>query len=153
MSDQPWTPPTGADWTEPDLQGYKPDMTEAECTRQVKIRYPVCVFSGVPYGDDAHVFPRSTHPQLSTDVFNRVRIERRHHSTLGACFDKYADGTYRDIGEKIYMLQNWTLPEIRQKVKRQIELLRLSCEYHRIQWPEIKEPKDADALRYQGRLH
>jgi hypothetical protein len=50
------------------------------------------------------------------------------------------------------MLQNWTLPEIRQKVKRQIELLRLSCEYHRIQWPEIKEPKDADALRYQGRL-
>jgi len=117
-----------------------------------KTRYPGCVFTGTQPTDGAHIFSRSTHPQLAADFVNIVPMERGHHSTLSACFDKYADGSYRDIGEKIYMLQNWTLPEIRQKVKRQIELLRLSCEYHRILWPEIKEPRDADALRYQGRL-
>lgn len=117
-----------------------------------KSRYPGCVFSGVQTADGAHIFPRSTHQKIAADFVNIVPIERLHHSSFAACFDKYADGTYRDIGEKIYMLQNWTLPDIRQKVKRQIELLRLSCEYHRIHWPEIKEPKDADALRYQERL-
>ena len=119
---------------------------------QAKARYEGCVFTGLGGADAAHIFEVSNYPKLADDFVNIIPIERRHHSTLAACFDKYSDGTYRDIGEKIYMLQNWTLPEIRQKVKRQIELLRLSCEYHRIQWPEIKEPKDADALRYQGRL-
>jgi len=117
-----------------------------------KSRYPGCVFTGIQPCDGAHIFERSNYPQLAADFVNIVLMERGHHSTLAACFDKYANGTYRDIGEKIYMLENWTLPEIRQKVKRQIELLRLSCEYHRILWPEIREPKDADALRYQGRL-
>lgn len=117
-----------------------------------KSRYTGCVFTGIQPTEGAHVFPRSTHPQLAADFVNIVPMDRGHHSTLGACFDKYADGSYRDVGEKIFMLCEWSQPEIRQKVKRQIALLRLSCEYHRIQWPKIKEPKDADALRYQGRL-
>lgn len=117
-----------------------------------KARYPGCVFTGSESSDGAHVFPRSTHPKLAADCVNIVPIERGHHSGFASCFDRYADGSYRDIGEKIYMLENWTLPEVRQKVKRQIGLLKLACEYWSIPWPEIKEPKDADALRYQGRL-
>lgn len=117
-----------------------------------KARFDGCVFTGQRPADGAHVFEVSNYPQLADDFINIVPIERGHHSGFASCFDRYADGTYRDIGEKIYMLQNWTLPDIRQKVKRQVEFLRLSCEYHRIQWPDIKEPKDADALRYQGRL-
>lgn len=119
---------------------------------QAKARFDGCVFTGQRPVDGAHIFEVSNYPKLADDFVNIVPMHTSHHSTLSACFDKYADGTYRNIGEKIYMLQNWTLPEIRQKVKRQIELLRLSCEYHRIHWPEIKEPKDADALRYQERL-
>ena len=119
---------------------------------QVRSRYEGCVFTSSAVFDCAHIFPVSTHPKLADDFVNIVPMHRSHHSTLAACFDKYANGSYRDIGEKLYMLQNWTLPEIRQKVRRQIELLRLSCEYWSIPWPEIKEPKDADALRYQGRL-
>ena len=119
---------------------------------QAKARFDGCVFTGQKPCDGAHIFEVSNYPKLADDFVNIVPMHRSHHSTLAACFDKYANGSYRDIGEKIYMLQNWTLPEIRQKVKRQIELLRLSCEYWSIPWPEIKEPKDADALRYQGRL-
>ena len=119
---------------------------------QAKARFDGCVFTGQKPCDGAHILPVSVYPKLADDFVNIVPMHRSHHSTLAACFDKYADGTYRDIGEKLYMLQNWTLPEIRQKVRRQIESLRMSCEYHDIQWPEIKEPKDADALRYQGRL-
>lgn len=119
---------------------------------QAKARFDGCVFTGQKPVDGAHIFEVSNYPQLADEFLNIVPMCREHHSALPSCFDKYADGSYRDIGEKIYMLCEWSLPEIRQKVKRQIALLRLSCEYHRIQWPEIKEPKDADALRYQGRL-
>lgn len=116
----------------------------------------LCVFTGMPNGDGAHLYPAGYYPQLSDIPENIFMINRRHHSWRGKpCFDfKQVDGVdiVRPVSERLWMLENMVIDDLRHLVWKKLRFLRAWCEIRRIGVPVVEKPSDIESMMYAERL-
>lgn len=115
-----------------------------------------CVFTGAEGTDGAHCFSAGDFPELADLPENIFAMNRRHHSLRGkACFDFcQVDGVdrVRPVSERLWMLENMVLDDLRPLVWKKLRKLRQWCEIRQVDWPEPEKPADIAPLLYAERL-
>lgn len=109
----------------------------------------VCVFTGLAGIDGAHIVPAGDSKLLADFPQNIVPAVTYLH----ALFDSRVDGSRRPVSEKIWMLRNLTLDEVRPRINKALRLLALRCEIlrrgkgHNLYVPDPEAPPDEKVLR------
>jgi len=123
-------------------------MAHELATQQSKRFYgEVCIFSGMPGVDGMHIFSAGKHKLLADFFENIVPGNREHHTGPGGSFDVRADGTERPVAERLWMLRQLSLEEVRPRINKAMRMLALRCEILHIQFPEPEAPIDEKILR------
>ncbi len=111
-----------------------------------------CVFTGLHGVDGAHLFSCSQYPELSDIPENIFAMVRNHHSTPdNACFDWRIDKTIRDISERLWMLKNMVIDDLRGKVSQKLRGLEYQCSKLGVRFPSDEKPEDYEQLLCGGK--